>query len=32
MRYGQGYFFARPGPLPLPLLVGAAAADEDTAA
>ena len=32
VRYGQGYFFARPGPLPLPLLVGAAAADEDTAA
>jgi EAL domain-containing protein (putative c-di-GMP-specific phosphodiesterase class I)/DNA-binding NarL/FixJ family response regulator len=32
VRYGQGYFFARPGPLPLPLLVGATAADTDTAA
>ena len=32
VRYGQGYFFARPGPLPLPLLVGATAADQDTAA
>ena len=32
VRYGQGYFFARPGPLPLPLLVGAGAADQDTAA
>jgi EAL domain-containing protein (putative c-di-GMP-specific phosphodiesterase class I)/DNA-binding NarL/FixJ family response regulator len=30
--YGQGYFFARPGPLPLPLLVGATAAERDTAA
>ena len=28
----QGYFFARPAPLPLPLLVGATAADADTAA
>jgi EAL domain-containing protein (putative c-di-GMP-specific phosphodiesterase class I)/DNA-binding NarL/FixJ family response regulator len=32
VRYGQGYFFARPAPLPLPLLVGATAADCDTAA
>jgi len=32
VRYGQGYFFARPAPLPLPLLVGATAADRDTAA
>ena len=32
VRYGQGYFFARPGPLPLPLHVGATAADQDTAA
>jgi EAL domain-containing protein (putative c-di-GMP-specific phosphodiesterase class I) len=31
VRYGQGYYFARPGPLPLPLFVGAAA-DQDTAA
>ena len=29
VRYGQGYFFARPAPLPLPLLVGATAADRD---
>jgi EAL domain-containing protein (putative c-di-GMP-specific phosphodiesterase class I)/DNA-binding NarL/FixJ family response regulator len=27
VRYGQGYFFARPAPLPLPLLVGATSAD-----
>jgi EAL domain-containing protein (putative c-di-GMP-specific phosphodiesterase class I) len=32
VRYGQGYFFARPGPLPLPLLVGATAAGQDAAA
>jgi EAL domain-containing protein (putative c-di-GMP-specific phosphodiesterase class I)/DNA-binding NarL/FixJ family response regulator len=32
VRYGQGYFFARPAPLPLPLLVGATAAERDTAA
>lgn len=32
VRYGQGYFFARPAPLPLPLLVGASAADRDNAA
>jgi EAL domain-containing protein (putative c-di-GMP-specific phosphodiesterase class I)/DNA-binding NarL/FixJ family response regulator len=32
VRYGQGFFFARPAPLPLPLLVGATAADQDTAA
>ena len=32
VRYGQGYFFARPAPLPLPLLVGATAADSDAAA
>jgi EAL domain-containing protein (putative c-di-GMP-specific phosphodiesterase class I)/DNA-binding NarL/FixJ family response regulator len=32
VRYGQGYFFARPAPLPLPLLVGATAADRDSAA
>ena len=32
VRYGQGYFFARPAPLPLPLLVGATAADQDSAA
>ena len=29
VRYGQGYFFARPAPLPLPLLVGATAAEGD---
>jgi EAL domain-containing protein (putative c-di-GMP-specific phosphodiesterase class I)/DNA-binding NarL/FixJ family response regulator len=32
VRYGQGFFFARPAPLPLPLLVGATAADRGTAA
>jgi EAL domain-containing protein (putative c-di-GMP-specific phosphodiesterase class I)/DNA-binding NarL/FixJ family response regulator len=32
VRYGQGYFFARPAPLPLPLLVAATAADRDAAA
>jgi hypothetical protein len=32
VRYGQGYFFARPAALPLPLLVGATAADCDTSA
>ena len=32
VRYGQGYFFARPAPLPLPLLVGATGADRDAAA
>jgi EAL domain-containing protein (putative c-di-GMP-specific phosphodiesterase class I)/AmiR/NasT family two-component response regulator len=32
VRYGQGYFFARPAALPLPLLVGASAADQDSAA
>jgi EAL domain-containing protein (putative c-di-GMP-specific phosphodiesterase class I) len=32
VRYGQGYFFARPAALPLPLLVGATAADRDSAA
>jgi EAL domain-containing protein (putative c-di-GMP-specific phosphodiesterase class I)/DNA-binding NarL/FixJ family response regulator len=32
VRYGQGFFFARPAPLPLPLLVGATAADSGTAA
>jgi EAL domain-containing protein (putative c-di-GMP-specific phosphodiesterase class I) len=32
VRYGQGYFFARPAPLPLPLLVGASGADTDTSA
>ena len=32
VRYGQGYFFARPAPLPLPLLVGATSADSDGAA
>jgi diguanylate cyclase len=32
VRYGQGYFFARPGALPLPLLVGATAADRDSMA
>ena len=31
VRYGQGYFFARPAPLPLPLLVGATSADADVA-
>ena len=30
VRYGQGYFFARPAPLPL--LVGATGADRDGAA
>ena len=32
VRYGQGYFFARPAALPLPLLVGATVADCDTSA
>ena len=32
VRYGQGFFFGRPGPLPLPLLVGATGADRDSAA
>ena len=32
VRYGQGYFFARPGPLPLPLLVGATASDHGSGA
>lgn len=32
VRYGQGFFFARPGPLPLPLLVGATAAESDAGA
>jgi EAL domain-containing protein (putative c-di-GMP-specific phosphodiesterase class I)/DNA-binding NarL/FixJ family response regulator len=32
VRYGQGFFFARPAPLPLPLLVGAMAADRDIVA
>jgi EAL domain-containing protein (putative c-di-GMP-specific phosphodiesterase class I)/DNA-binding NarL/FixJ family response regulator len=32
VRYGQGFFFARPAPLPLPLLVGATGADRDAAA
>jgi DNA-binding NarL/FixJ family response regulator len=32
VRYGQGYFFARPAPLPLPLLVGASGADTDISA
>ena len=32
VRYGQGYFFARPAPLPLPLLVGASGADPGTSA
>ena len=31
VRYGQGFFFAQPAPLPLPLLVGATAADRDSA-
>ena len=31
VRYGQGFFFARPAPLPLPLLVGATAAERDVA-
>jgi EAL domain-containing protein (putative c-di-GMP-specific phosphodiesterase class I)/DNA-binding NarL/FixJ family response regulator len=32
VRYGQGFFFARPAPLPLPLLVGASGADTDISA
>ena len=31
VRYGQGFFFARPAPLPLPLLVGATGADRESA-
>jgi EAL domain-containing protein (putative c-di-GMP-specific phosphodiesterase class I)/DNA-binding NarL/FixJ family response regulator len=32
VRYGQGFFFGRPAPLPLPLLVGATGADRDSTA
>jgi EAL domain-containing protein (putative c-di-GMP-specific phosphodiesterase class I)/DNA-binding NarL/FixJ family response regulator len=32
VRYGQGFFFARPSSLPLPLLVGATAAERDSVA
>ncbi len=32
VRYGQGYFFARPAPLPLPLLVGASGSDPEVSA
>ena len=31
VRYGQGFYFARPAPLPLPLLVGATGADRESA-